>query len=114
MYPSLPHLDPLPRLLPAVAPPWRAPLAAPGVAATRERVRARTRELAVRAGRDPLDVTQADYEQAKREVTGETEPDRQNALLDAALRPPPAPPIATRAPAAPGQTTPPSPVPSPP
>lgn len=51
---------------------------------TRDHVHARTRELAVLAGRDPLDVKQADYEQAKREVTGEAEPDRQLAMLDAA------------------------------
>jgi hypothetical protein len=37
-----------------------------------ERVRARTRELALDAGRVPPHVLQADYEQAKREVMGET------------------------------------------
>lgn len=53
------------------------------VAVTRERVHARTQEFAVRAGRRPPQVSQADYEQAKREVTGETEIDRQYAALDA-------------------------------
>ena len=49
--------------------------------AIRERVRARTRELAWLAGRSPADVSQVDYEQAKREVTGESDPDRQEAKL---------------------------------
>lgn len=50
---------------------------------TREQVQARTRELAVIAGRTPQHVMQADYERAKRELTGETDPDRQDAVLDA-------------------------------
>lgn len=50
---------------------------------TRESVRARARELAVLAGRTPADVTQRDYEQAKREITGESDPDRQEAILEA-------------------------------
>lgn len=57
-------------------------LSPPGPA-TRESVRARARELAVLAGRTPADVTQPDYEQAKREVTGESDPDRQEAILEA-------------------------------
>lgn len=48
----------------------------------RERVHARTQQLAVLAGRTPPQVSQVDYEQAKREVTGETESDRQNEVLD--------------------------------
>ncbi|CAM3139780.1 hypothetical protein [Rariglobus hedericola] len=36
-----------------------------------ERVRVRTRELALDAGRVPPHVLQVDYEQAKREVMGE-------------------------------------------
>jgi len=48
--------------------------------ATREMVRARARELSAIAGRQ---VTQADYERAKREMTGESDVDRQDALLDA-------------------------------
>ncbi len=50
---------------------------------TRERVYQRTRELAALAGRIPLHIRQADYEQAKQEVTGETDNDRQLAMLDA-------------------------------
>jgi hypothetical protein len=49
---------------------------------TRERVHDRTRELALLAGRVPPHVCQDDYEQAKREVTGESEIDRQTAALD--------------------------------
>ena len=52
--------------------------------ATRTQVSERTHELAVLAGRAPPYVTQADYQQAKRELTGETDLDRQNAMLDAA------------------------------
>lgn len=50
---------------------------------TRERVHARTRELALEAGRVPPHVAQVDYEQAKRDVTGETDTERQDAALDA-------------------------------
>jgi hypothetical protein len=50
---------------------------------TRERVYCRTRELAAQAGRPPPHVTQRDYEQARREVTGESDRERQDALLDA-------------------------------
>jgi hypothetical protein len=49
--------------------------------AIRERVRERTRELARLAGRAPAQVSQVDYEQAKREVTGESDPDRQDVVL---------------------------------
>jgi hypothetical protein len=48
---------------------------------SRERVHARARELALIAGRTPPQVAQADYEQATRELTGETEMDRQAAML---------------------------------
>lgn len=48
----------------------------------RERVHLRTREITALAGHAPLDVTQGDYEQAKREVTGETILRRQNLILD--------------------------------
>lgn len=48
----------------------------------REQVHVRTQQLAVLAGRVPPQVSQADYEQAKREVTGESELDRQNAALE--------------------------------
>lgn len=50
---------------------------------THASIRARTRELALRAGRVPPHVVQADYEQAKRELTGESEGDRQAAALAA-------------------------------
>lgn len=53
------------------------------VAPTRMRVQARARELAVEAGRPPPHVVQSDYEQAKRELTGTTDFDRQEAMLDA-------------------------------
>jgi hypothetical protein len=42
---------------------------------------ARTRELALLAGRPPPQVAQADYEQAKRELIGEWDRDRQEAIL---------------------------------
>lgn len=54
--------------------------------ATRARVRARARELALLAGVAPPQVMQVHYEQAKREITGESEPARQEAILDAAFR----------------------------
>jgi hypothetical protein len=50
---------------------------------TRAMVHTRTQELAVMAGRAPLRVTQVDYEQARRELTGESDVDRQDAILDA-------------------------------
>ena len=50
---------------------------------SREDVHARARELALIDGRLPPDVSQADYEQAKRELTGESDLDRQEAVLDA-------------------------------
>ena len=48
----------------------------------REMLRARTRELALRAGRTAAQVSQVDYEQAKRDLTGESEMDRQDVVLD--------------------------------
>ena len=50
---------------------------------SREMLHARTRELALIAGREIPHVTHADYAQAKRELTGETDPDRQDALIEA-------------------------------
>jgi len=50
---------------------------------TREDIHVRARELALIDGRTPPNVSQADYEQAKRELTGESELDRQEAMLDA-------------------------------
>jgi len=44
-------------------------------------VRCRTVELAVSAGRSPIEIRQSDYEQAKRELTGETDFERQHTVL---------------------------------
>jgi hypothetical protein len=52
-------------------------------AVSRAMVHARARELALIAGHVPPHVTQADYEQAKRELLGKTDIDRQEAQLDA-------------------------------
>lgn len=49
---------------------------------TREMVQARTRELALVAGRVPPNVMKVDYEQAKRELPGTSERDQQEAILD--------------------------------
>jgi len=49
---------------------------------TREMVHARTLELASIDGRDSHQIKQVDYEQAKRELTGESDFDRQQELLD--------------------------------
>ena len=50
---------------------------------TRKMAQARARELALMAGRVPPHVTQADYEQAKRELMGEPDMNRQEAILEA-------------------------------
>ncbi|BCU78722.1 hypothetical protein llg_34370 [Luteolibacter sp. LG18] len=63
--------------------PNKVPEAGP---VTREMVYSRTRELAALAGRPPLRVTQADYERAKSELTGESDPERQDAVLDVVIR----------------------------
>lgn len=63
--------------------PRTAPVASTSVGPpTRQMAQNRARELALLAGRGPLEVRQRDYEQAKRELTGESDVDRQNALLD--------------------------------
>ena len=49
---------------------------------TRKMAQARARELALMAGRVPPHVTQADYEQAKRELMGEPDMNRQEAILE--------------------------------
>jgi methyl coenzyme M reductase gamma subunit len=48
---------------------------------TTQMVRSRTVELASIAGRSSIEIRQRDYEQAKRELTGETDFDRQHAVL---------------------------------
>lgn len=58
--------------------------AAGGSRVTREMLHARTREMAVQAGRAPLQILQGDYERARIELTGETDMERQEAVLDAA------------------------------
>ena len=54
----------------------------PTHAVTRAMVNFRAHELAELANRGASNVRQIDYEQAKRDVTGETELDKQNAALD--------------------------------
>jgi len=49
---------------------------------TRQMVYDRTRELALHAGRAPEEATHADHAQAKRELTGESDWDRQEARID--------------------------------
>ena len=44
-------------------------------------VRSRTVELAIHAGRKSHEIKQSDYERAKRELTGETDTARQQAVL---------------------------------
>ncbi len=61
-----------------------APTAPKPVGITREMIYARTREMAVQAGRQPLQITQGDYARARIELTGETDMDRQEAVLDPA------------------------------
>ncbi len=49
---------------------------------TREMVHARTLELASIDGRNSHQIKQVDYETAKRELTGESDFDRQQEILD--------------------------------
>ena len=51
-------------------------------AVTRSMVHARARELALVAGRDALHVTHSDYIHARRELTGESEFARQEAVIN--------------------------------
>lgn len=48
---------------------------------TTQMLRSRTMELASSAGRSALEIRQSDYERAKRELTGETDFERQEAVL---------------------------------
>ncbi|MEO5915463.1 MAG: hypothetical protein ABIS50_14610 [Luteolibacter sp.] len=56
--------------------------AIPARRVTRHMVQTRTLELALLAGRNPHQIKQMDYEQAKRELTGESDFDLQQAILD--------------------------------
>ncbi len=58
--------DEYPRMIPLVTP---------------HMVQSRTVELAISAGRTAIEIKQSDYEQAKRELTGETDSGRQHAVL---------------------------------
>ncbi len=49
---------------------------------TRQMVYTRTLELASLAGRTSRQIKQMDYERAKRELTGESDFDKQQAVLD--------------------------------
>jgi hypothetical protein len=51
-------------------------------AVTRDMVSVRAKELAMISGRAPYEVSQADFEQAKRELTGESDMDRQDEILE--------------------------------
>lgn len=64
---------------PSPAPGGRCGTSSP---VNREMVHRRACELAVIAGRAHALVTQSDYEQAKWELTGVSDPDRQTAILD--------------------------------
>ena len=49
---------------------------------TRQMVYTRTLELALLSGRTSRQIKQMDYERAKRELTGESDFDKQQAVLD--------------------------------
>ncbi len=49
---------------------------------TREMLHTRTVELAALAGRAAYEIRQFDYERAKREITGESDFDKQQAMFD--------------------------------
>jgi hypothetical protein len=51
-------------------------------AVTRGMVHQRAKELAMISGRSASQVSQSDYEQAKRELTGESDMDRQDEILE--------------------------------
>ena len=60
----------------------RVESASPTRLVSRELLHARTRELALLAGRVMPHITHADYAQAKLELTGESNPDRQDAMIE--------------------------------
>lgn len=66
MNPKIPCYGEFPTIFPLVTP---------------HMVRSRTVELAISSGRSSIEIRQRDYEQAKRELTGETDFDRQQAVL---------------------------------
>ncbi len=51
-------------------------------AVTRDMVNARAKELAVISGRAPTEASEADFEQAQRELTGEPDIDRDDEILE--------------------------------
>jgi hypothetical protein len=51
-------------------------------AVTRDMVNARAKELALISGRPASGITQADFEQARRELTGEPDRDSQDEILE--------------------------------
>lgn len=68
--------NPLDKSVPTSSPTRSGPV-------TRAMVHARAQEIASTAGRAPPEVTPSDHQQARRELTGESELDRQDAILDA-------------------------------
>jgi len=52
---------------------------------TRKMVRERALELAIINGRSAQDVSKSDWEQAKRELTGDSDPDPNEAVLESVL-----------------------------
>lgn len=60
-----------------------APPTPTAVLTLRQQVHRRTHELAVLAGRIPPAIAQSDYKQAKRELTGESDGERQLAAMNA-------------------------------
>ncbi|WP_265593888.1 hypothetical protein [Haloferula sp. BvORR071] len=58
----------------------------PPLPPSRDRVYARTRQLALTAGRYAHQISKSDYDQAMREITGQSDPKRQEAILEAAER----------------------------
>lgn len=63
----------------SVLPSYSTPVARP---VTRAMIYSRTLELATSEGRSPRHIRQMDYERAKRELTGESDYDKQQARLD--------------------------------
>ena len=64
---------------PESAPPINRPFH--GVGVSREKVYARTTELAILAGRQAYEICKCDYDRAKQELTGSSDPEQQLLLL---------------------------------